>query len=139
MRHIKQIIIHCSATRPDMDIGVNEIRQWHLQRGFNDIGYHYVIRRSGLVEAGRPVEIAGAHAQGHNFASIGICLVGGNNEADFSYKQYQSLFDLVHNLINTYEGAEVIGHRDLPNVSKLCPCFDVKEFFSGDQRHVKRP
>ena len=60
MRKINLIVIHCSDTYARMDIGVNEIRQWHLQRGFNDIGYHYVIRRDGAIEQGRPIEKPGA-------------------------------------------------------------------------------
>ena len=65
MRKINLIVIHCSDTYARMDIGVNEIRQWHLQRGFNDIGYHYVIRRDGAIEQGRPIEKPGAHAAGY--------------------------------------------------------------------------
>ena len=60
MRKINLIVIHCSDTYARMDIGVNEIRQWHLQRGFNDIGYHYVIRRDGAIEQGRPIEKPGS-------------------------------------------------------------------------------
>ena len=53
MNKKKGIIIHCSATKPSMDIGVKEINEWHLQRGWSGIGYHYVIRRNGDLETGR--------------------------------------------------------------------------------------
>ena len=136
MREINEIIIHCSATPPDMDIGVEEIREWHRQRGWSDVGYHEVIRRNGLREHGRPLNEIGAHAYGHNVNSIGICLVGGTNaddktkgEANFTFEQLVTL----HEVVSTYKGmfpnARVLGHRDIPGVTKACPCFDVAGFF----------
>lgn len=138
MRVINQLIIHCSATKPSMDIGVAEIREWHLDRGWSDIGYHYVITRDGGLELGRPVAKPGAHAKGYNANSIGICLVGGVKEEDgktpdanFTMGQYRKLIDLVWDLEKEYPEIHTIcGHRDLPNVWKACPCFDVKSFFS---------
>lgn len=135
MRLISSIIIHCSYTPPSMDIGVAEIRSWHVEGdGWKDIGYHFVIRRHGLCEVGRPVEIAGAHVRGHNGNSIGVCLVGGMAEGDkrpdcnFTKHQWRRLFHLVDELTDKYPGAEVLGHRDLdPN--KACPTFDVKEWW----------
>jgi N-acetyl-anhydromuramyl-L-alanine amidase AmpD len=135
MREIKKIIVHCAATKPGMDIGVKEIRAWHMNPSkttpFSDIGYHYVIRRSGEVEKGRDVSIAGAHAFGYNFNSIGVCLVGGiddNKKADDNYtlKQYNSLLDLIKFLKLTFPIDDVFGHRDLPDVKKDCPCYDVR-------------
>ena len=103
MRKINLIVIHCSDTYARMDIGVNEIRQWHLQRGFNDIGYHYVIRRDGAIEQGRPIEKPGAHAAGYNTNSIGICYAGGkgdNNQPEDNRtpEQKQAMYDLVASL-----------------------------------------
>ena len=85
MRQIDHIIVHCSYTPPSMDIGAETIREWHTLpkpkgRGWSDIGYHWVIRRNGTVEAGRSEERAGAHAKGYNQDSIGICLIGGKSE-----------------------------------------------------------
>ena len=79
MRKVNLLVIHCAATKPNMDIGRDEIDSWHKARGWSGIGYHYVIRRDGRIESGRPVEQAGAHASGYNANSIGICLVGGIN------------------------------------------------------------
>ena len=76
------LIIHCAATKPSMDIGVNEIRKWHLDRGWRDVGYHYMIRRNGEVELGRRNDDMGAHASGYNHNSIGVCLIGGMAEAN---------------------------------------------------------
>ena len=78
----KYIFVHASATKPSMDIGVEEIREWHLVEPFyfDDIGYHYVIRRNGIVEFGRSKHLIGAHAIGWNSHSLAICLVGGLSE-----------------------------------------------------------
>ena len=80
MRHINKVIIHCSATPEGRDISLDTIRQWHIKRGWSDIGYHYVILINGTIQEGRPVERAGAHCKGHNANSIGVCYVGGVDE-----------------------------------------------------------
>lgn len=136
MRDIVLIVIHCSATRETEDIGVAEITQWHKAQGWGTCGYHYVIRRSGVVEIGRIEDQVGAHAKGHNFNSIGICLVGGvdandKSKAEFNYTKMQmrSLDRLVTDLTGRFPRAEVLGHRDLPNVAKACPCFDVRAWW----------
>lgn len=130
MRRIDAIIVHCSATPPEMDIGVNEIRKWHIDRGWSDIGYHWVIRRSGGVERGRPEKYAGAHVKGHNKNTLGICLVGGRDRFNFTKAQMDSLVSLLKSLRVTYPDAAIRGHNDYTN-KKLCPQFDVEEFFRG--------
>lgn len=136
MRLITKLIIHCAATPPDMDIGVAEIRQWHLARGWSDIGYHFVIRRDGTVERGRPVARKGAHcaARGGNTASIGVCMVGGVRrygkklitENNFTGQQWLSLDKLVKQLLREYPITTLLGHRDL-DPGKDCPSFSVKD------------
>lgn len=128
----RRIIVHCSATPPSRDIGAAEIDRWHRQRGFLGLGYHAVIRRSGAVEAGRPLGAPGAHAQGANRDSVGVCLVGGiaeglerTPEENFTVAQWASLRAVVSALLRRYPDAALIGHRDLPKVAKACPCFDV--------------
>jgi N-acetyl-anhydromuramyl-L-alanine amidase AmpD len=149
VRHIDLIVIHCSATRASIDIGAADIREWHMSppRNWKDIGYHYVIRRSGQIEAGRAEEEVGAHAKGNNMHSIGICLVGGLDDAGdvmeghdtFTNEQWGSLKLLVQGLRHKYPGVDVQGHRDLsPDVNhdgvitpdewvKACPCFNAAE------------
>lgn len=126
------IAIHCSATGEDQDIGAAEIREWHLARGWVDIGYHYVIRRNGRVENGRPPEAVGAHVEGFNSRAIGVCMVGGvdaddHSKAEDNYTpaQWQALERVIRVLRETYPKAKIQGHRDFPNVHKACPCFDV--------------
>lgn len=134
MRIITELVVHCSATKPDQDIGVAEIRDWHVgQNGWNDVGYHYVIRRDGKIEVGRYIDEVGAHAKGHNENSVGICMVGGinsngNPDANFTFKQYDALHQLLLTLCHNYDRPKILGHRDLPDVSKACPSFDAVEF-----------
>lgn len=138
------IVIHCSATRANSDIGVDEIRDMHLRRGWSDIGYHAVIRRDGEIEFGRHFDEAGAHVKGQNYRSVGVCLVGGINAAgkpedNFTEEQFDSLDSIVDTLRRAYPYAEVLGHRDLsPDLDgdgvigkhewvKDCPCFEVRD------------
>lgn len=132
---INKIVIHCADTFADMDIGAKEIDQWHRQRGWSQIGYHYVIRRSGEIEKGRPESTPGAHVAGHNTGSIGICLVGGKargreNPCNFTRQQWSALENLVRILTLEYPQAEVLGHTDL-DAGKSCPTFNVKAWAAG--------
>lgn len=143
MRTINLIVIHCSATDDDVDIGVAEIRKWHLDKGWSDIGYHWVIRRDGTVEKGRPEDVAGAHAEGHNAHSIGVCMVGGveaddkmKAECNFTRAQWAALPTVVHQLLARYPESVVLGHRDLPGVTKACPCFDARAWWYGKKANA---
>ena len=132
MRTISEIIIHCSATPEGKPFTIADIDQWHRQRGFRCIGYHFVIYLDGSVHAGRPITESGAHCQGHNAHSIGICYVGGLNSLGQpkdtrTPKQKEALKALVNQLKNEYPNAKVHGHNEYAN--KACPCFDVQEEF----------
>ncbi len=135
MREISLIIIHCSATPPTMDIGADEIRKWHTAKGWSDIGYHHVMRRNGVIEAGRPEERAGAHVKGFNANSIGVCMIGGvdaegNPESNFTAAQWASLEPFIHDLSERYPDARITGHNDPEFKSgKACPCFNVTEWW----------
>lgn len=134
MRKIDLIIVHCSATPPSMAIGADNIREWHIERGWSDIGYHYVIRRNGKIERGRPLEVPGAHAKGFNKHSIGVCLIGGVNndnvpEDNYNRSQLRSLFNLLDILTVTFPGTKIIGHNEVSD--KACPSMNVKRFYYG--------
>jgi N-acetylmuramoyl-L-alanine amidase len=135
VRQINRVIIHCAATKPSQDIGVSEITKWHEARGFNGVGYHWVIRRNGDVERGRSEHVAGAHVAGHNADSIGVCLVGGIDEkgrpqANFTRQQWAALEHLVTQLLVRYPGAKISGHNNW-TVAKACPSFDARAWWSG--------
>ena len=128
MRTINSIIIHCTATKPLAHINVNDVRRWHRERGFNDIGYHYLVLVDGTVEVGRPLNETGAHCKGHNAQSIGVCYVGGLNDkgkpADTrTPAQRAALRNLLITLKRQYPNAIIYGHRDF--AAKACPCFDA--------------
>lgn len=130
------IVVHCSATKPSGDFDVNDIRRWHLKRGFVDVGYHYVIKRDGTLQEGRPLDRQGAHVSRFNHLSVGICLIGGVSEADhripennFTDEQFDTLANLLPDMKALFPGAEIVGHRDMPNVKKACPSFDVREWW----------
>lgn len=114
-----------------MDIGVAEIRKWHVAKGWSDVGYHYVIRRNGAIEMGRDEAVVGAHTEGYNAKSIGICVVGGTNksgaaENNFTGEQFDTLDTWLRSLKDDYPRAVVHGHREFAN--KDCPSFDVHEW-----------
>ena len=130
---IKYIAVHSSATPPSVDIGIKTIRKWHLARGWDDVGYHVVIRRSGKVEYGRNFSTRGAHVWGFNRKSIGVCLVGGvdsNMEAEnnFTDEQFKSLERVLTALQGLFPGSIVKGHRDFPRTDTECPSFDVTQW-----------
>lgn len=134
-RNIKELIVHCSATPEGKDYSVDTIRQWHLQRGFSDIGYHYVIYRDGSIHIGRDESIIGAHCTGHNTNSIGICYIGGcasdgkTPKDTRTTEQKQSLVKLLKELKIKYPQASIHGHRDFAN--KACPSFDATKEYSS--------
>lgn len=119
----RNIFIHHSATPADLDIGAADIREWHLDRGWKDIGYHLVIRRDGMLEQGRPWDQVGAHTLGNNEA-FGICVVGTG--PDFTVEQWTRLSFVVAFLRAYYPRAEVLGHRE--RGATKCPGFDVKHW-----------
>jgi len=127
------VVVHCSATQAKSDIGVPEITRWHKERGWETIGYHFVIRRNGVLEKGRAIEAVGAHAPPFNQVSVGICLVGGIDvhglpENNFTDEQFSALLELLQSMKVRYPAAEIIGHRDVPGTHKDCPCFDVRQW-----------
>ena len=134
-RNITEIIVHCTATPAGKDYTVDDIRRWHRQQGWSDIGYHYVVYRDGSIHEGRNVNIAGAHCLGHNTNSIGICYVGGTardgkTPADTrTVAQAEAMEKLLIELRRLYPRASIYGHRDFAN--KACPCFDVHKCYAN--------
>ncbi|ATN92960.1 amidase [Ralstonia phage RPSC1] len=138
------IVVHCADTPPAMDVTARMINQWHTRdNGWAAIGYHFVIRRDGVVEGGRPHDTVGAHASQVNSRSVGICLAGGKGKpgsfADhFTDDQAIALVRLVTALQAVYPDTEVVGHRNVDNAGKTCPNFDAKGWWASTV-HVSAP
>lgn len=135
---------------------MQEIDQWHQARGFKRseefrkrfnsdllaIGYHFVIYPNGAIATGRHLDEVGAHAQGFNSKSLGICMLGTDK---FTSQQWDSLRDTVRILTGQkyYPKANIVGHRDLPDVHKTCPGFDVAAWLANDMQplpsHILEP
>jgi N-acetyl-anhydromuramyl-L-alanine amidase AmpD len=145
------IVLHCSATKPSSNVHAARIREWHLAKGWVDIGYHFVVCRTGQIEIGRELQSVGAHVAGWNSLSVGICMVGGLYEdgrgvvddlvGAYTPEQIAATRLLLQVLKNIYPDAAIVGHRDLsPDKNgdgkitagewvKTCPGFDsAREF-----------
>ena len=126
------LVVHCSATKPSMDIGLREIKRWHVDdNGWRDVGYHYIIRRNGEVELGRSNRDTGAHAAGYNHKSISLCMVGGmaednSAENNFTAQQWTALLDLVKQIKVDYPEADIIGHNEISE--QEWPSCDVQKW-----------
>lgn len=131
MRTINELVVHCSATPAGKPFRAADIDRWHREKGWAGIGYHFVIPLDGSIEPGRGVDLVGAHVEGHNANSIGICLIGGvdargNAAETFNERQYAALELALSGLRAKYPKARILGHRDFPGVKKACPSFDVR-------------
>lgn len=134
-RYINEIIVHCSATAEGKDFTIDDIKRWHLARGFSDIGYHYIIYRDGSINKGRDESKIGAHCTGHNSNSIGVCYIGGCAADGKTPKdtrtetQKNSLLKLLSELKKKYPKAVIHSHKDYAN--KACPSFDATKEYSS--------
>ena len=128
MRLVNKIIVHCADTPKDVYFDIEDIRKWHTQeRGFSDVGYHYVILLDGSIQIGRQLDVIGAHCYGYNKSSIGVCYIGGKGGDTRTKAQKESLKTLLKTLKNIYPIATIHGHRDFSD--KDCPSFDAtKEY-----------
>ena len=139
MRTINLIVIHCSAVKPDQTSSAEKIDKWHrYDRHYKfGIGYHYVVRRDGQIEPGRPEMQVGAHCLNHNKYSIGVCYEGGldarGKAADTrTPEQKAALRTLLETLHRRYPKAVITGHRDLAH-DRQCPCFDATREYADLQ------
>lgn len=160
-RTITDIVIHCAATPNGKSFSREQIDAMHRQRGFQrqpaaisryqpelkhalpSIGYHWVLELDGQAKPGRHPEEVGAHVQGSNAKSLGICLIGTDS---FSPAQWSTLRLLVSTLRQTYPAARIRGHRDFsPDLDgdgvierhewlKTCPGFDVQTWLDGGMK-----
>ena len=112
----EMIVLHHAAAK---SCTAQQVHQWHTNRGWSGIGYHYFISRDGQVFRGRPEDTVGAHATGYNSVSIGVCFEGDYTVQYMTETQLEAGKELVAYLKDKYNITKVKGHRDLMATS--CP------------------
>ena len=117
-QNVKYLVVHCSDSPDDENIGAREIHALHQSFGWHGCGYHRVIRRDGTVESGRPDYWIGAHVYGHNEESLGVCLIG---RKEFTDAQFNALEELLRSWQTDYPKAQILGpvsytHLTLPTI-----------------------
>ncbi|MBI2968896.1 MAG: N-acetylmuramoyl-L-alanine amidase [Bacteroidetes bacterium] len=142
MRNIKYIVVHCTATQPTATVEAIK-KYWKGVRKWDKPGYHYLILRDGeIVQLLEEKEISYG-AYGHNHDCIHIAYIGGIDKEgkpvdNRSARQIHAMFDKLVELSNRYRSAEILGHRDFPDVNKACPSFDVKEWLKNYEPEFKQ-
>lgn len=133
MRKVHWVIIHCSDSNLSAHDSIEVINQWHIQRGFKKVGYHYFVRSDGTIEKGRDENEVGAHVKGHNSNSLGICLHGKN---EFTIAQFKALEILLIDICSRHdlEKKDILSHNDLDG-SKSCPNFDLHGLLASWEWH----
>jgi N-acetylmuramoyl-L-alanine amidase len=142
VRTIDAIVVHCSDSPDDRDVGVREIRRWHTEQppagnGWSDVAYHYIVRRNGEVELGRFESEIGAHVNGRNSKTIGVCWVGRDKPTE---EQLDKLEALVVELAYRYELGvhQVFGHSEAVRTGKTCPNLDMVAFRTSVSAQLAR-
>lgn len=145
MRSLTEIIVHCTATRAawmanaPTPAKVAEVRRWHVQeRGWSDIGYHFLIDRDGTIATGRPLERTGSHTKGRNTGTIGVALFGGHGSdandkfaENFTPEQDRALRGLIDKLRASHGSLRLSGHNQW--AAKACPGFNVPNWHNGKE------
>lgn len=120
--NIKFLVVHCSDTEDKKDLRALDIHKMHINFGWDGIGYHKIINRSGKIENGRPEFWIGAHVRGKNSVSLGVCLIG---KEKFTKNQFRSLERVLRRWKIFYPNAKIVGHCDFKDTNKTCPNFNV--------------
>jgi N-acetylmuramoyl-L-alanine amidase len=135
MREIKYIVLHCTAT--GQTATVESIKKyWKLDLGWKNPGYHFLIEKDGKIHNLQPIERPSNGVAGYNQNSIHISYIGGIDDQrkgldNRTPKQILSQLKLIIEMKDKFPNAEILGHRDFPNVKKECPSFDVKKWLKA--------
>ena len=128
-RAVNKVFLHCSASDSPQHDSVEVITQWHIARGFDTIGYHFLVHRNGEIEHGRDLERTPAAQQGHNTGSIAICVAG---LADFTSDSLNAVRDLCRTIDYAYGTKVLTFHGHCEVSSKSCPVFNYKKLLNLD-------
>lgn len=151
-REVTEVVVHWTETPTNKNIGSEELNKIHLESGLKGIGYHYVIRRDGSLQRGRPVNIQGEHAlvNNHDERSIGVVFVGGINvpSGTPNLENFVSVQSLTRSQFNTFDhfcrgfysrfpGGQILGHNDIDPIEND-PGFNVREYTAANFRKKSR-
>ena len=130
-RTVDRVFIHCSDSDWKHHDDISVIRKWHVEdNGWNDVGYHYFIKRNGTIQKGRDLEITPSSQKGHNNKTISICLHGRER---FTKRQFESLKKLCLEMNTLYKGKVTFhGHKEVAR-EKTCPNFDYVKVLNLDK------
>jgi N-acetyl-anhydromuramyl-L-alanine amidase AmpD len=139
-----KIVVHCSASPNGKEFTIQDVKEWHLKRGFIDVGYHCVIGINGEIWHGRPLNVQGAHVEGENHNSIGICLIGTDK---FKLRQLDALKYQLDSLVQILDIQvyNIFTHNYFPSAQKqgkTCPGFSVTQLLAwylvGDKKALSK-
>jgi hypothetical protein len=123
IRLINKLILHCSDSDNYLHDDISVIKQWHIERGFVDVGYHFFIKKDGTIQAGRPIFMIGAHCAGQNLSSLGICLSGKRSFTDIQFNEAKRLCKILRDNYKIKE-VDIYPHHHF-NKNKTCPNFNL--------------
>ena len=126
-------IIHhtaCSVASPE------DIHRWHLANGWSGAGYNLYVRKDGTVYELRPIDCVGAHAQGYNSISVGVCFEGNFEEEEMTSAQIESGKQVIVYIRSLYGNIPFKGHRDVNNTSCPGKNFRFDEIINGHSNQV---
>lgn len=128
LAQVKRLIVHHSAS--PRETSVDQLREWHIARGFDGVGYHRVIDGQGKLHATRQLTVQGAHALGANHDSWGVCVMGDNTREDRKWTEVQieALGRFVDAAAEIVPGLVICGHRDAVGgkTATECPGLDIR-------------
>jgi hypothetical protein len=145
-RDVTEMVVHWTETNTNKNIGSEEINKYHIELGLDGIGYHYVIRRDGSLQRGRPINLEGQHSpvNSHDTRSIGVVFVGGINVPtgtpnsenfidvqSLTRSQFNTFDHICRAFYNTYPGGQVLGHNDVDE-DEVDPGFDVINYVGAN-------
>lgn len=139
-----RVTLHCSDSPNGQKISVDEIRKWHVARGFSDVGYHWVVYPDGTLDPGRPESLIGAHVKGANQGNLGICL---NGRDKFTRAQFETLDKLLRRIFRQHDilASNLFCHYQFASAvaqGKTCPNIKVYDlhtwYFEEDWAAIKK-
>ena len=139
MRQIKRIFVHCTAG-PQTQTVAEIQKYWKNHNKWTNPGYHYIIKPNGEIVPLQPEDKPSNGVQGYNSTAINVCYIGGVDDKgravdNRTTAQKEALRTILKDLHSRYPDAEILGHRDIwgsnpKNWHKMCPCFNVKEWWN---------